>query len=172
MSVIAKMNVVDVREFGDANLVKLSCVYENDGLNGEGYEDRRFTKATPWGEGDLSTPHAKFEKNQQLYLVFAKADDFNDLYKALNTCLASMFVRCNFVEPWPGTKHIEFVKDRKREPDTSPKASLNLRLAIDNEAASSQFEAGQTYYLAIYDAANTTLHEAAAGGAIRHECGQ
>lgn len=163
MSVIAKMNVADVREFGETNLIKLSCVYENDGLNGEGWEDRRFTKATPWGEGDLSTPHIKFEKGQQLYLVFAKAGLGGESYRPLSGCLASMFVRCNFVEPWPGTKHIEFVKDRKHEPDVNPKASLNLRLAIDNEAASSQFEAGQTYYLSVYDAANTTLRDAAAG---------
>ena len=163
MSVIAKMNISSIRGFGWSNLVKLSCVYENDGLNGAGYEDRRFTKATPWGEGDISTPQVRgFEEGKAVYLVFNKADDLNDLYRPLPDALLSLFVTAKRIEPWPGSKQVEFATARKHNPKEGTD-SVSLRLAIDNPAASGQFEEGGTYYLSVYSAEQTTLHEAAAG---------
>jgi hypothetical protein len=47
MSVIAKMRVASVEDFGGGSKrIKLSCLYDPDGIP----EDQRFTKATPWGE--------------------------------------------------------------------------------------------------------------------------
>lgn len=159
MSVIAKMTINDVLEFGPTNLLKLSCVYEHDGLNAAGYEDRRFTTATPWGEGDLGTPHVNgFEKGAAVYLVFNREDEG---YEPREDCQLAMKVRVGYVETWPGTKHIQFTKDRRDE--GNPSAALNLRLAIDNPAASDQFAEGSTYLMAIYRADQTTLAEAVAG---------
>lgn len=166
MSVIAKMNVSSVREFGDSTLVKLSCVYEHDGLNTEAWEDRRFTKATPWGEGDLNTPHSlAFEPNKALYLVFAKADDADDYYRPAAGCELAIFVRVQKCEPWPGTTALEIVKDKSVDDQATKSTALNLRLSIDNPAASEQFVDGARFYLCFYRADRTTLHEAAAGRA-------
>lgn len=47
MSVIAKMRVASIEDFGGTSKkIKLSCVYDPNGIP----EDQRFTKATPWGE--------------------------------------------------------------------------------------------------------------------------
>jgi len=172
MSVIAKMNVVDVREFGRAGLVKLSCIYESNGLNASngGWENRRFTTATPWGEGDLTTPrdslfHApepypgggvKQETQQAVYLVFRPVG------AALpeREPLLGMAVKVKHLD-LGSYKRVEIVLDRDRagpEKDTA----LNLRLSIDNPAALEQFTLGGQFDLAIYDASEVTLHEAAA----------
>lgn len=171
MSVIAKMNVTDVREFGRAGLVTLNCVYESNGLNasGKGWEDRRFTTATPWGEGELTTPrdslfHAPGKtpegylydgSYQQVYLVFRRPGEV-----APEPTLVCMPVKVKKREAG-SYKRVEIVLDRDRagpEKDTA----LNLRMAIDNPAAFDQFDEGATFDLSIYDASKVTLAEAAA----------
>lgn len=47
MSVIAKMRVASIEDFGGTSKrIKLQCIYDPTGIP----EDQRFTKATPWGE--------------------------------------------------------------------------------------------------------------------------
>lgn len=166
MSVIAKMNVQSVREFGDASLIKLGCVYEHDGLNGEGYEDRRFTKATPWGEGDLTTPHAGFHDappTQSLYLVFAaRPEDPNfDAEPMGGGALVVMPVLVKRFIEWGASRQVEIVVDREAEHE--PESAINLRLAIDNPGAHEQFAEGKRFQLLIYDAADVSLGVAASG---------
>lgn len=166
MSVIAKMNVGSVREFGAASLVKLSCVYEHDGLNGEGYEDRRFTKATPWGDGDLTTPHSCFREEaptQSLYLLFvAKPADPNFDGEPLGGgALIQMPVMVKRFIEFGSSRQVEIVLDRKAEHE--PHSALNLRLAIDNPGAHEQFAEGKRFQLLIYDAAEVSLGVAASG---------
>jgi len=166
MSVIAKMNVSSVREFGAANLVKLSCVYESNGLNGEGYEDRRFTKATPWGEGDLTSPHAGFREDaptQSLYLLFAaKPQDPNfDANPMGGGALLIMPVMVKRFIEWGASRQVEIVLDRDAEHE--PNSALNLRLAIDNPGAHEQFSEGKRFQLLVYDAAEVSLAVAASG---------
>lgn len=164
MSTIAKMNVQSVREFGDASLIMLNCAYEHDGLNTEKWEDRRFTKATPWGEGQLTTPRPRdFEQGAAFYLVFNGGDDPN--YRPRPDASLNIFVRAQRVEPWPGTTALEIVKDRKREAEAAgnPNTALNLRLSIDNPAAAEQFAEGKGFFLSFYRADRVTLAEAAAG---------
>lgn len=163
MSVIAKMNVASTREFGEASLIKLSCVYEHDGLNTEAWEDRRFTKATPWGEADLTTPHALgFEPGKPFYLVFVKANSV-PAYRPAPGCELAMFVKVQKCEPWPGTTALEIVKDQSVDDKATQSTALNLRLSIDNPAAADQFVDGATFYLCFYRADQVSLHEAAAG---------
>jgi hypothetical protein len=163
MSVIAKMNVANVREFGDGTLINLSCVYEHDGLNTEAWEDRRFTKATPWGEGQLTTPHAlEFEQGKPFYLVFHEADTY-PAYRPCDGCALAMFVKVRRIEPWPKTVQLEVVKDKTVDDSVTKSTSLNLRMAIDNPAASDQFVDGKRYYLCFYPAERVSLHDAAAG---------
>lgn len=52
MSVIAKMNVSAVRDFGSGSLIELSCVCSNDlmAAYAESEEDKLFTKYSPWGD--------------------------------------------------------------------------------------------------------------------------
>jgi hypothetical protein len=173
MSVIAKMTVNSVREFGSARLIKLGCIYEYDGLNGEGYEDRRFTKATPWGEGDLTTPHDGFREperigegygaTQNLYLLFvAKPSDPNfdaEPMGGASALIMPVIVR-RFIE-WGSSRQIEIVLDRDAAHE--PNSALNLRLAIDNPGAHEQFEEGKRFQMLIYDAAEASLALAASG---------
>lgn len=163
MSVIAKMNVSSVRAFGDASLIKMGCVYECDGLNTEAWEDRRFTKATPWGEADLTTPHAAaFEAGKPFYLVFVKTSE-HPPYQPAPGCTLAMFVKVQKCEPWPGTTALEIVKDQGVDDKVTQSTALNLRLSIDNPAAADQFVDGAKFYLCFYRADRVGLHEAAAG---------
>lgn len=166
MSVIAKMNVSSVREFGAASLIRLGCVYEHDGLNGEGYEDRRFTKATPWGEGDLTTPHNCFRESaptQSLYLLFvAKPADPNfDADPMGGGALVVMPVLVKRFIEWGASRQVEIVLDRETEHE--PGSAVNLRLAIDNPSAHGQFAEGKRFWLLVYDAAEVSLAVAASG---------
>jgi hypothetical protein len=166
MSVIAKMNVGSVREFGASSLIKLSCIYEHDGLNGEGYEDRRFTKATPWGEGDLTTPHNCFHEappTQSLYLLFvAKPKDPSfDADPMGGGALLMMPVMVKRFIEWGASRQVEIVLDREAEHE--PNSALNLRLAIDNPGAHEQFAEGQRFQLLVYDAGDVSLALAASG---------
>lgn len=164
MSVIAKMSVTAVKDFGDASLIGLQCVYENDGLNSEKWENRRFTKATPWGDGDLTTPHAvDFEKGKEFYLVFTPANDPENVYRPFGDCSLAMFVKCQKYEPWPGTVALELVKDRAVDCPVTKSTSINIRMAIDNEAASSQFTEGRTFYVCFYRADRVSITHAANG---------
>lgn len=166
MSVIAKMNVMSVRAFGDANLIYLQCVYEQDGLNGDAYEDRRFTKATPWGEGHVTAPAARdFEQGAAFYLVFNSTEGDEPGYKPRPEASLNIFVRAQKVEPWPGTTALEIVKDKKREAAMggNPNTALNVRLSVDAKPASEQFTEGKGFYLSFYRADRVTLAEAAAG---------
>lgn len=164
MSVIAKMDVSAVREFGNGTLIDLNCVYENNGLNSEAWEDRRFTRATPWGEGRLTTPHAMhFQKGKQFYLVFVKANSIEEVYRPRPECSLAMFTKVQKCEPWPGTTALEIVKDKSVDDHVTSSTSLNLRLSIDNPAAAEQFTDGACFYLCFYPADQVTLHEAAEG---------
>lgn len=60
MTVVAKMTVQAIEDYGYNKRVKLQAVHDA-GLNtGDNPENRSFTKATPWGECSMSidNPHA------------------------------------------------------------------------------------------------------------------
>lgn len=51
MSVIAKMHVTSVEDFGGSSKrLKLNAVYDGAVNTGDNAENKSFTKATPWGE--------------------------------------------------------------------------------------------------------------------------
>jgi hypothetical protein len=54
MTVVAKMSVAAVEDYGHNQRIKLSCVYDGGINKGEDPENRSFTKATPWGECTMS----------------------------------------------------------------------------------------------------------------------
>lgn len=165
MSVIAKMNIAGRRDFGDGTLVSLNCVYEGaaGGLNtsGNGWENRRFTTATPWGDGQLTTPHSeKFEHGKEFYLLFVGE---GENYNPLPECALALNVRVQKYEQWPGTVSTEFVKDKSVDDPVTQTTSVNLRMAIDNPAASDQFVDGAKFLVYFYRADEVTLPQAAAG---------
>lgn len=70
MSVIAKMRVSSIEDFGTSRAVKLTCVYDPSGIP----EDQRFTKATPWGECKMSidnpAAYEQFVIGREFYVTF------------------------------------------------------------------------------------------------------
>jgi hypothetical protein len=157
MAVIAKMRVAGTRVFGDGRLVTLSCVYDND-LSKPENEDVRFTKATPWGEAHFSIDNMvdlAFDEN--LYLVFHPSEDDPDFAGAIMAAL----VRCHSLTDFGGTSRNVELHSAYSESDKVPDelrmrkkgaVAINLKMAIDNPAASTQFVPQSHYWLMFYRA--------------------
>lgn len=74
MAVRAKFRCSSIEDFGYNKRVSLQAVYE--GSLGENEENKRFTKATPWGELKMTVDNPaaaiQFEIGKEYYLDFTE----------------------------------------------------------------------------------------------------
>lgn len=167
MSVICKMTARDVRVFPNGRFINLGCVYDQD-LAQADHEDVRFTKATPWGEATMTveSSHPGPAKDETIYLFFTELVDepnFDD-------CLFAMAVQCRANSDYGSSTQIEIVPrhpvDLGRDHPPVEKRiakgppAFNLRMTVDNEAASIQFKPGRDYWMLAYRATDFTMHDA------------
>jgi len=147
MFVIAKVDVRDIRQFGDFRTAYINCVCDN-GLMGEGSEDRSFNQASPWGDGQIALKGAdELHEREQLYLVFSRGAG-----RIVPGALAGCAIRCVAITDFGGTsKHVEWCNSQRDErkglkgdvlPGSTDVDRFNLKMAIDNPRASVHFEAG------------------------------
>lgn len=175
MSVIAKLVVRGVTDFGTGKLVELSCVCENDlmAAYAKSHEDKLFTMASPWGEMKVSqaegwalTPF-DWKAGDPLSLppafyVMALAADEHEYVEgqvAWHTpdvnfpgCSAWAYGTCHSVTDFGGTRHVEFRANAGGAIGGRAVERLNWKMSVDNPHASNQFKPGTSYYFVLYAA--------------------
>lgn len=181
MSVISKMNTAAVRLFGDGNaLVSLSCVYDQ-GLAAEGNEDVRFTKASPYGDGQLTIEKGPDlpAVNEPLYLIWSPLIDREGMTKAfvereyapvppLDGAMFCFIAQVSVIHDYGYSKQVEATLGAYPEARQVPlplrvakeRPNGSFKLGIDNPSAHTQFEPGACYWVRAYSAAKLTMDEA------------
>jgi hypothetical protein len=179
MSVIAKMNVVDdPRAYGENKQLDLQCVCENKLMPGcnedakNNHENRSFQKASPSGTARLSVPaEMGFRKGEELYLIFLQQKERPKLEGAVATVSARVVSRTEYGGT---TEQFEIANNyrsnynyetKKSTPKTEEEArdldAFNLRMSVDNKAASIQLVAGKSdYWIGIYRCSEYTIDQA------------
>lgn len=165
MSVIAKMNVLQTRAFGQGQLVELGCVCENDlmAIHTPSNEDVTFSQASPSGDAKMQCASTlKFRNQEQVYLIFHHQKEAPEFEGAISVVPA----RCVSITDYGGTsKRVEIAsmyrnyqepKRHELEPD-----AFNMVISIDNPGASVQFTPGaQDYWVGVYRCLDYTMAQA------------
>ncbi len=173
MSVIAKLSIRAVTEFGTGNLVELSCICENDlmAAYATSEEDRLFTKYSPWGEMKLSQPAGwalgngksgdQFGPAASFY-VMALAEAEHEYVPAsddrflpdTNFPGASAWIKaaCHSVTDFGSSRHVEFRGGNGGAVKGKAVEKLSWKMSVDNPGASNQFKPGTDYFVVLYAA--------------------
>lgn len=155
MTVIAKMNMSQTA-FADGTKLNMHCVYDTD-LQKEENEDVRFTKATPWGQAETTIgpdvalpvwPH----NHGAVYVMFTEQSE----QPLFSECIFAVLATCSGVLDTGYQKQVELVSNRYLDNSPVPVdkrcGQFNLKMGVDNPAASIQFEPQKSYWIAIMDA--------------------
>lgn len=159
MSVIAKFNAAPGRRVPGGVLVAMSAVYDTD-LSKPGNENHRFTQATPGGDAVFEA--SSFNEGEHYLLFDTEQPKLDPRGHYGVKCIK---VRCRLIEDWGGTsKAIELIAtDDQSEIDSQHRLGrekappFNLKMTIDNPAASIWFYPGVEYWLRFYNAKHNTL---------------
>ena len=172
MSVIAKMYALNTpRTFSQSQQVDLQCVCDerimtvprSEPVPGRVEENQSFSTASPSGDCRFSLGlDEPVARQEEFYLIFLQ--QFHEAPSFDNAIMVSQ-VRCVSVTDFGGTsKQVEVCSDYSQSGE-HPKQSgtFNMRMMIDNPAASVQFQPGKGgYWLGIYRANQYDIHEALA----------
>lgn len=170
MSVIAKLYVTKITQFGTGRLLDLNCIASNETMvmyADKAHEDRLFTQASPWGEMKLNQPamYAIGDRDAQFYVVALRDAEAQAALRdppgasfpgAYGFCKA----RCNSLTDFGGTsKQVEFYNVGR----TEKVDSLNWKMTVDNPGAHKQFAPGtDDWWIAFYPASDFTVDQALA----------
>jgi hypothetical protein len=162
MSVIAKLLIRSISQFGTGELVELGCICENDLMAAYATtdEDKLFTKYSPWGEMKLNQPAGyslgsvgdEFKQGDGFY-VMALADK-----EAEDTTFPGSYAVCpatcaSITDFGDGqAKRVEFRNSGPAD-DHRGVDRLNWKMSVDNPGATNQFKPGTNYWIALYPAA-------------------
>ena len=154
MPVIAKMNASST-PYANGTKINLNCVYDTDLAKPEN-EDVRFTKATPWGQAEMNVPSTIEFPDGPVYVMFTPFDT----PPLASQCVCIMLAECASIHDTGYQKTIEIkaapygensiIPAEKRicdDPHRWP--SFALKMGVDNEAASVQFEPLKRYWVSI-----------------------
>lgn len=168
MSVIAKMYVAAIRDFGDGRLVDLSCVAENDMMAAYAgsEEDRLFTKYSPWGEARMTVPLgmlANVVENDKFFVIASRDAEKT----SFDGAVVLVEARCSsLTDNGTESKRVEFMNRYRSnsEPLLEGVAkAFNWRMSVDNPGASNQFVPGtEDWTIGLYPAAAFNRDEAIA----------
>jgi len=180
MSVIAKLSIRNIAEFGTGSLVELECYCSNDMMAAyaETEENRLFTKYSPWGSMklNLSSGWSLGEVGDIFYVMMLNKDEIEpERLTAPSTGFsnsgvfpsASIYTKtlCYSLTSFGGdSKNVEF---RTATGEGRGVDKLNCKMAVDNPGATDQFRPGEVCWLAFYpekkfdrDAAIRAAHSA------------
>ena len=165
MSVIAKFTTGQPRRVPGGYLVAMSAVYDTD-LSKPENENHRFTQATPGGDAIFETSHG-FTAGEAYYLLF---DSEAPVIPDRSYGVQCIKVRCRLIEDWGGTsKQIELMAAEDQSEIAAQvrlgrekNPPFNLKMTVDNPAASIWFYPGVEYWLRFYRASGMTLEQAVA----------
>lgn len=165
MSVIAKLQIRSVNEFGSGRLVELSCVCANDLMTAyaESEEDKLFTKYSPWGEMKLQQP-SNFclgEVGDAFYVMLLRTAEAGDPQE-FRGAYAVGRARCVSLTDF-GDNQAKRVEICDSYADQRHRGFLgfNWKMSVDNPPATDQFKPGEDdYYIAFYPAKSFSRDEA------------
>lgn len=147
MSVIAKMNVAAVRDFGSGALIELSCVCANDlmAAYAESHEDKLFTQYSPWGEARLHVRSGVKlpEVGDQFYLMVLTPEEVGEQPHKQAVYQSPVYIAGLTDRGEGAAKQAEFVGSKH---DESGVTGFNWRMSVDNPRATSQFAPGVSGY--------------------------
>lgn len=166
MSVIAKLIVRQVHNFGTGKLTELSCVAPNDMMAAyaETEENRLFTKYSPSGEMKLHHP-AGLEvaaKDAAVYVMMLRPDEVEGVEDAVlagervfpgavAVCKARVVSLTDFGDNSAKVVEICNSYDSKKTSSALGVDNFNWKMAVDNPPATAQFKPGQDgYWVAFY----------------------
>lgn len=174
MTVIAKVTVQEIRQFGEIRSAHINCVCDdrlftiNTPVPGRVSENQTFNRASPWGTGQIALKgDAHLNERDELYLVFSRSAEGRLVERAI----AGGPIRCVAITEFGGTsRHCEWSSsDRLKKYGQRGEViaggtdldRFNLKMQIDNPHASLQFEAGSDDgWLHIFRADGVTVGEA------------
>jgi hypothetical protein len=175
MSVIAKLYVDTVTDFGTGTYIKLSCIAENDlmAAYATSEEDKLFSKYSPWGEMRLNQRAAfsvftKSEEHVQppggarpmFYAMLVSKAEVGDKAK-FPTAAAYIPVTCYSKTKFAGDgSRVELRESYSykapAEVDWRDRGQviekISWKMQVDNPPAEAGFVPGQDYWLVFYDA--------------------
>lgn len=165
MSVIAKMNVLSSRAFGEGNLLELQCVCENDMMAAYAgsEEDRLFTKYSPSGDARVTVPpqNRDLMVQDKVFVVAAREAE----QASFSGAVILVPARCvSLTDFGSESRQVEFALGW-RKPDWEDRHALafNWRMMVDNPGASNQFVPGtDDWWIGIYPAGRFNRDEAIA----------
>ena len=158
MSIIAKMIIRNVVEFGSGNLIEMSCICDNDLMvaYATSHEDKLFTKYSPWGEVKLHQPsgYQLGQTGDTFYLLITKADEVLD--KTFPKAYAYTPLRVVSITDFGDNqaKKLEMNDGYNNGEKSKSVSSFNWKMSVDNPLATDQLKPSQEsdYFLAIYPA--------------------
>lgn len=154
MSVIAKMQLNGILDFGSGSVSKLSCVCENDlmAAYAKANEDKLFTRYSPWGEMKLGHSLRSFPDGQKFYVVCVRAKERPSFAEAAYVHPAGV----QSVTDYGSSSQVKLFRAASGGHATSaigeiPVGELDWRMTIDNPPAVAFFKPGQyDYWVAFY----------------------
>lgn len=154
MSVIAKMQLNGVLDFGSGSVSKLSCVCENDlmAAYAKADEDKLFTRYSPWGEMKLGHSLRSFPDGQKFYVIVLKSQK-RPAFKGAAYVHPAMV---QSVTDYGSSKQVKLFRQATGDYATSgidepTIGELDWRMTIDNPPAVDFFKPGQSgYWIAFY----------------------
>ena len=165
MSVIAKLSVRDVHNFGTGTLVDMGCVCENDLMaNYAGSEeDKLFTKASPWGEARFNLGifelGASVFQGDQFYAMLVHKDEPGYTENPAGSFL-SCPARIASVVDYGGTSKTVNITSDNSVPKELLLRQFNWKMTIDNPGASNQLKPGSDgWWFSLFKAAGTNRNE-------------
>lgn len=154
MSVIAKLEARDLRDFGSGQLIEFSCVCENDLMAeyAESEEDRLFTRYSPWGEARVHTQDSaafgKIVRGDKFYAVLARRSEAEGgMPGALLRGTARIAGLTNHGDGQAQTVEICGPGDQAAVETFPTISNFTWRMSVDNEGATRQFEPGKGDYV-------------------------
>lgn len=173
MSVIAKLLVRGITDFGTGKLIELGCIADND-LMAEyatTEEDKLFTRYSPWGEMKLHQPEGwtlgngkvgdEFTAPPAFYVMALQADEHEHVPAKTESWLPDanfpgssgwVYGYCYSILDLGGTRHVEFRGNSSGTIKGRAIEKLNWKMAVDNPGASNQFKPGTQYWIVLYAA--------------------
>lgn len=174
MSVIAKLMVRNVVNYGTGTFVELGCICDNDlmAAYATSEDDKLFTKYSPWGEMRLHQKNgwAVFSLEEQhveppgpppaFYVMLLREDEVGD-EQGFKEASAFLKVNCYSKTKFAGDGSRVELRECYQKPSDIPDYSrtrdsviqkLSWKMQVDNPPAEDGFVPGKNYWLVFYDA--------------------
>lgn len=158
MSVIAKMVIRGVHDFGSGKLVELSCICENDlmAAYAESEGDKLFTKYSPWGEIKLHSPEGYLlgDIGEAFCVMILHKDEVGDFTFPGSYAFSTLGV-ASITDYGDGqAKRLDMTHYRWAGGGvTKGITSFNWKMSVDNPSVFNQLKAGcWDYWMAFYPA--------------------